>query len=731
MNSIYKKIKTIVGNSTAQSIISPDQYSGNPTTMNGLINGLRHIIFQINEVGQWIYLNAEWEKLTGFSITETLGTDVMHHIHPDDKKQCADFIQDIVKNNPQSSSIKIRFLTRDARLFWVNMRANNFTNPLDNKIHLVGVISDISERIREDGLQQANYRTLYTLINNLCGLVYRGRNDRDWTMEFVSDGCFELTGYRASELINQTVTFGSLINPNDQDLVWINVQSALKENRPYELNYRIRTSDASEKWIWERGKGNFSSNGELLSIEGFIVDITDYKRGKLKENEEILYKTKTKLPQKYLFLDRLSLAIARSKTIDNYSFSLLIIYIDRFKNLQDRFSADIIDKIIIDVGERINGIINPVDSLCLFGDGEFGLLLEHTESINTVRAVTKNIHDALFAPVKINNTETYLTVSIGIYLNSDLVNDRKSVVKDAYTALIRAKSLGGSRYEIVDNATNARIYALDRMEKEIRYALKNNELLLRYQPVVSLEDNVVTAYECSLFWNHPRRGKISSAIFSPVNKDDEIVGLLNKWIMTSIINQTTSWESRSDFEQCLNINIEFFGEKSFTDDFLNQIEQQFLNTTFHKFKFSINIPANAIHLLTKKSVDSINRISKWNIGFNITTDKSTLPSSEDLLALTFDAIKLKNPFLIEDSKESQITQEIARAQIDYVHALEKKVIISGINTKEQLGLMKELNCDYIQGEIVSPPLDKDDVIKYITQTQVGTRLPNEYKSVFQ
>jgi len=100
-----------------------------------------------------------------------------------------------------------------------------------------------------------------------------------------------------------------------------------------------------------------------------------------------------------------------------------------------------------------------------------------------------------------------------------------------------------------------------------------------------------------------------------------------------------------------------------------------------------------------------------NIRFNITTDKITLPSSEDLLALTIDAIKLNNPFLIENCKESQIV----KAQIDYVHALGKKLIISGIDTKEQLGLMKELGCDYIQGDIISPPLDKDDVIKNITQ----------------
>jgi PAS domain S-box-containing protein/diguanylate cyclase (GGDEF)-like protein len=709
MNPLYKKLKTIVGNSIEpdQNTLSLVQNSSNLT----LINGLNQTIFQINELGQWIYLNAEWEKLTGFSITETLGTDVIHLIHPDDQQKCTDFFQEIYKNNPQSSSARIRFLTNDDHLCWVNMRANSIANPVDNKVHLVGVISDITERVREYGLHQANYRTLHTLINNLCGLVYRGRNDRDWTMEFVSDGCFELTGYKPADMVNKTVTFGSLINPNDQELVWTNVQSALAENRSYEINYRIRTSNGNEKWVWERGKGNFSSNGELLSIEGLIVDITDYKRNKIKENEEILYKTKSKQPQRYLFMDRLDLAIIKNNTINDYNFTLLIVQIDRFNKLQNRYSANVIEQIILDVCERLFRTISPSDSLCMFEDGKFGILLEHIDSVNTATKVIKSIRAALLGPVLINNTETYLTLSIGVSISSDSAKSRKLIIQDAYTALSRAKSLGGSRYEIYDEEINARMYALDRMENEIRYALENNELLICYQPIAHLQENAITGLETQLFWNHPRRGKIPAKTFSPVKANDDIVLQLNRWISSTTANHILSWASRTDLKQDLCFIIQFCGEKIFSDGFLNQLEQLLLNSKYNKLKFLIKIPANAIHSLTAKNIETINTFIKQNIGFIVSMDNPEIPPDKEIMNLQVNSIQLNNISNIENNNDLHYL----KAQIDFIHTMGMRVIISGIDTKEQFEVMQDLGCDYIQGDYISPPLESEDLAQFITE----------------
>ena len=696
---LYKKLKTIVSSVTepVKNIVSINQNSCNTT----LINGLNQTIFKVNDAGQWVYLNDEWEKLTGFSVAETLGTDMMRHVHPHDKKQCTDFIQDIYKNNPQSSSLKIRFLTKDDRLCWVNMRTNTFTNPANNKVHLIGVISDITDRVREYGLHQANYRTLYTLINNLCGLVYRGRNDREWTMEFVSDGCLELTGYHPSHMVNKSVTFGCLINPNDQELVWTNVQAALAENRPYEINYRIRTRSGEEKWVWERGKGNFSSNGELLSIEGLIVDITDYKRNYFRDIENILYKTKLKLPQKYLFMDRLDQAVTKASTIEGYKFSFLVIHIDHFNKLQNRYPADIIEKIILDISEIFNKAISPHDSLCMFDElGEFGILLEHTRSVYSITRIIKHIQNELLEPVLINDTGIYLTLSIGISINPDSTKDRKIIIKNARKALNRAKSLGGSRYEIFDEEVNARMYALDRMEIEIRSALENNELLICYQPIVGIKENIIIGIETQLFWLHPRRGKISADFFSPIEENNEIVLLLNQWILHTVSKQVQTWATESILDQNLYFIIQFYGEKVFSESYLNEIEQLFINNNSN---FLIKISDTDTHCLTNK-----------NIEFIVSMDNSKLLPCRDLMERQIKTVHLNNVSNIANDNDLNYL----KAKIDFMHNLGMHVIINGIDTEKKFNIMKEIGCDYIQGDFISQPLESQELIKFVASKKI-------------
>jgi PAS domain S-box-containing protein len=153
---------------------------------------------------------------------------------------------------------------REARVVW-----------LDDE-QLIVIVRDITERkLAEEGLLESR-RTLQTLMSNLPGMAYRCRNDRDWTMEFVSEGSFNLTGYRPAELINNNkIAYNHLIHPDEDEKVWDNIQAALKEHKPFQLTYRIKTADGEQKWVLEQGQGIFTPKGELLAIEGFISDTTE------------------------------------------------------------------------------------------------------------------------------------------------------------------------------------------------------------------------------------------------------------------------------------------------------------------------------------------------------------------------------------------------------------------------------------------------------------------------
>ncbi|MGB7580829.1 MAG: PAS domain S-box protein [Sedimentisphaerales bacterium] len=168
---------------------------------------------------------------------------------------------------------------REARVVWLGDE------------QLIVIVRDITERkLAEDRLLESR-RTLQTLMSNLPGMAYRCRNDRDWTMEFVNEGSINLTGYRPAELINNSkITYNQLIHPDECEKVWDTIQAALKEHKPFQLTYRIKTADGEQKWVLEQGQGIFTSKGELLAIEGFISDITDkvQMQESIKESERFL-----------------------------------------------------------------------------------------------------------------------------------------------------------------------------------------------------------------------------------------------------------------------------------------------------------------------------------------------------------------------------------------------------------------------------------------------------------
>ncbi len=168
---------------------------------------------------------------------------------------------------------------REARVVWLSDE------------QLIVIVRDITERkLAEDSLLESR-RTLQTLMTNLPGMAYRCRNDRDWTMEFVSEGSVNLTGYQPAELINNSkIAYNQLIHPDECEKVWDTVQAALKEHKPFQLTYRIKTADGEQKWVWEQGQGIFNPKGELLAIEGFISDTTEkvQMQESIKESERFL-----------------------------------------------------------------------------------------------------------------------------------------------------------------------------------------------------------------------------------------------------------------------------------------------------------------------------------------------------------------------------------------------------------------------------------------------------------
>ncbi|MCI0398028.1 MAG: PAS domain S-box protein [Chloroflexi bacterium] len=246
-----------------------------------LANNAPAVIYlcQNNYTFNMLYLNDAVETLTGYPKEEFLENRITFRdiYHPDDSPFILPEDDEELKRQG-SFQLSYRIRHRSGEWRWVEDYGGGVFDDDGRLLFLAGFISDITKRKQAEEALQESQRALSTLISNLPGMVYRCRNDRRWSNEFVSDGSIELTGYRPEEFIGGQVYYGDLIHPDDRDRVWNEVQEALARRQPFRLSYRVYHKDGREKWVWEQGQGVYSSEGEVLALEGFITDITERKQ---------------------------------------------------------------------------------------------------------------------------------------------------------------------------------------------------------------------------------------------------------------------------------------------------------------------------------------------------------------------------------------------------------------------------------------------------------------------
>lgn len=216
--------------------------------------------------GQIVHFNRAWTELMD---TATLDRFVADYVHHEDRSLWSQALEQLRRFPGTSFKQRLRFVHPSGELRWFEVGLKSMASGFSL------VVSDITAHKRRETALQASQRSTMTLLDSMPGLIYRGRNNRDWTMEFVSAGCLQLTGYPAERLVdNHDFTYNSLILPEDADYVWREVQYALARQAPFELSYRIRCADDSIKNVWEKGVGIYADNREVLGIEGAIFERT-------------------------------------------------------------------------------------------------------------------------------------------------------------------------------------------------------------------------------------------------------------------------------------------------------------------------------------------------------------------------------------------------------------------------------------------------------------------------
>jgi len=245
---------------------------------HSIIDRLEEIVFQLNAEGKIIFLNPAWANMLEYKVRDCLDKLLIDFFHPEDKPMLEARLDSLTQGKRTHCTIEARLLSVRGDPNWVVIRAKTTSTSTGERTSIIGTMTDIQRHKEAEASQLANRRALNSLLSNIPGMVYRGRNDRSWTFEFVSDGCFDVTGYDPLELINDpNLSFNMIIHPEDRAAVWESVKQQISSGEEFKLIYRIVTRKGETKLVQEHGRGIFSSTGELLALEGFITEIPDQR----------------------------------------------------------------------------------------------------------------------------------------------------------------------------------------------------------------------------------------------------------------------------------------------------------------------------------------------------------------------------------------------------------------------------------------------------------------------
>ena len=470
-----------------------------------LVRHLQQTVFQIDLLGTLKYISPGWRKLTGHDPDPCLQNNLMEYIHPMDREQCRAYFERIILRARETTlHITVRLICNDGRSYWVAMRANPvFDRGSSPRVRgLVGTLSDVTPEIQNADLRDARYRSLQNLVNNLPGMVYRYRNDRNRTMEYISEGCRDLLGYEPRDLINnRKLSYSNLIHEEDRQRVWHQAQAAIQQNRPFAVSYRLHTADGALRRVREWGHGLVSDSGVLLNIEGFIA--RQHEAAWQQQEQPELYDPHSRLPRPALLLDRLQRLIDR-RAGNGGTFLLLLLSLDRAST--PRYA---------ELGQRIARSLPRGSTVSLLEDRRCAILLESAD------------HDPDTLARQLRALVHPEPISIGI--TSDHGHeDAGQALLDARGALEQATARGGNCHEVCGLHTE-RQHAL---EQEV----EQGELLVHWNLIVSLASGRIRMMEAGI--RHPRRGRNYDPL---AQASPRAVAATWRWTLREILRQVESW----------------------------------------------------------------------------------------------------------------------------------------------------------------------------------------------
>jgi diguanylate cyclase (GGDEF)-like protein/PAS domain S-box-containing protein len=668
-----------------------------------VIQNSSDVVMILEAEGTVRYVSPAVERVLGYQPEDLVGTLAFDHVHPEDIEHTSKSLTETLEKPGVQSPVEYRVRAADGS--WRHMeaiRCNWLGDP-----HILGVVAnvrDVTERKEaEEALRRSEERFRSLVQNSSEGITII---EADGTIVYDSPAVEKVLGYKPDERVGTNAFDRANLNDPEEGS---HILGDLLANPGAQKTLELP---------WPHKDGSLLCLEAILTnllddpaVRGIVLnwrDITERKAMEERLKHSALHDSLTDLPNRQLFLDRLGQALVRTDRRRDSKAAVLFIDLDGFKVINDSLGHDRGDRMLIEVAKRLRGCLRPEDTLARFGGDEFIVVLEEVEGADGALRVAQRIAEEFREPFVLDGRELVVRLSIGVALGDSPTKSPEGLLRDADTAMYRAKDEAAD-YRVFDPAMYERALSRLELENDLRHALEKEELVVHYQPKFRLDQhNRIEAVEALVRWEHPQRGFLLPGEFIPTAEDTGLILPLGRWVVKEACRQAKEWQKRYPSEPPLSVCVNLCAAQVRRLDLLEDVRSALRESSLEADRLVLEVTEETL-LKDAKVIETVFRELKA-LGVKLATDDfgKEYSSLSYLSRLPVDSLKIDRLFL-ESFGENPSNVLVVEAVISLTHSLGLEVTGEGVESAEQLELLRGMGCDFAQGYHLARPLSSEEM----------------------
>ena len=660
-------------------------------------------VFLLDAEGRIAMANSTAETMLGYRHEEMIGQPMeilvaenMRAIYAEQRGRCA------AHPAPASTAVQADMVARRKDGEDVPVSVSLSQIELDDQCETIAVVRDTTTTREMERLLRRHSQEFQALVDNAPDVIVRF--DRDLRYLYANPANEQAIGVENGECLGRT--WDELGLPAEAAAVWQQgVREVFQRGEATTVECGIEMPRMGLRHFHVRMVPERDMENRVASVLMIARDISERKRHEDQLFHQARHDALTELPNRALILDRLRQAISHAQRGQRL-LAVAYLDLDDFKKINDTLGHDAGDALLRQVAMRISGVLRQGDTVGRQSGDEFILLLPDVAHIEDAATVAEKILDTLAWPFSLNGREVYVTGSLGLSVCPSDGEDAESLLRNADIAMYRAKEDGRNSFRFYVPEMDARMRARVETEHDLRLAIKRGELVLHYQPRVSLISGEMLGFEALVRWNHPREGLIGPDRFIVVAEDTGLIMPLGDWVLQQACRQTRQWQDRGFAGMRMSVNL---SARQFRDPGLvERVEQVLAESGLDPACLELEITESTVMHDSEAAIGTLRALKRLGVALSVDDFGTGYSSLSYLKLFPIDVLKIDRSF-VRDVTADPDDAAIVRAIVTLAHSLGLTVVAEGVEETAQAAFLRHVKCDELQGYYFSRPLPAEAV----------------------